>query len=72
VTKNRDLAGSRFQQTFENFNGRGLPCTVGAEQAEAFSSFDLQVQVADGFNFSIVGLTQIVTLNGDWHREILP
>ena len=58
--------------TADERDGCGLACTIGAEQTEAFSSFDFEVQTADRFNFSIVGLAQVMTLDGDWHREILP
>ena len=72
MTKNRNFTGRRLQQSFEDFNGRGLPGTIGAKQAEAFSSFNFEVQAADRFYFSVVGLAQVMTLNGNWHREILP
>ena len=67
VAQDRYLAGSRFQQAFQNFDCGGLPCSVGAEQAEAFAGLDLEVEPAHGLEFAIVGLAQIAAMDGYGH-----
>jgi hypothetical protein len=43
-------------QPFADFNGRGLPCPIGPEQAETFSTGDFEVEtihgddIAEGFS----------------------
>ena len=71
LAKNRDLAGGRLEQAFQNFDGGGLPCSVGAEQAEAFARLNFQIQAADGFNLAVVSLAQVAALNGGGHLQIL-
>jgi hypothetical protein len=71
VAENRDLARCRLQQALEDFDGRGLPGPVRAEQTEAFSGLNLEIQPAHRFDFAVVGLAQIATLDSDGHLEIL-
>ena len=72
LAQNRDLSRGRRQQTFQDFDGGGLPCSVRSEQAEALARLDFQIQPADGFNLAVVGLAQVAALNGGGHPEILP
>ena len=72
VAENRDLARSRLQQPFQDFDGRGLPCPVRTEQTEALSGLNFKVQPAHGLDFAVVGLAQVAALNGYRHSVILP
>src|SRR5208337_1820665 len=63
MTEDADFSGSGCEQALEDFDGGGLPCSVGTEQAEAFAGFDLQAEAADGFDFAVVGLAQVGTLD---------
>jgi hypothetical protein len=65
--ENRDLTRGGIEQAFKNFNRRGLAGTVRTEQAETFARLNLEIEPADGFNFAVVGLAQIATLNGGRH-----
>ena len=56
---------------FKNFDGRGLPCSVRAQEAEALSALNFQTQPADSFDFAVVGLAQVAALNGSRHSKIL-
>ena len=68
VAKDANFAGGRCEQAFEDFDGRGLPCSVRTEESEALASVDLQAEAADGFNFAIVGLAQVSAL--DWRSHV--
>src|SRR5215471_14906949 len=71
VAENRNLTRGRLQQAFEDFDGRGLPCSVGTEQSEAFALLNLKVQPTHRFDFAVVGLAEIAALDGGGHGEIL-
>src|SRR4029077_10174744 len=72
VTEDANVARRRREQTLKDFDGRGLPCSVGAEESEALAGFDLQADAADGFDFSVVGLAQVGALDCcRTHRSIL-
>ena len=71
AAEDADLAGSGFEQAFENFDGGGFAGAVGAEQAEAFAFVDLQIEAAQGFDFGVVGLAQAAALDGDAHADRL-
>ena len=71
MAENRYFAGSRLEQSLKDFNGGGLSRPVRTEQAKAFPSFNLQVETAYGFDFSVVSLAQIATLDGNRHAGIL-
>ena len=68
VAKNAHFSSGRGEQAFEDFDGRGLPCSVRTEESEALASVDLQAQAAYGFNFAIVGLAQVSAL--DWRAHV--
>jgi hypothetical protein len=67
VAENRNLAGCRLQQSLKNFDCRGLPCSVGAEESEALAGLNLEVQPAHGFELAVVGLAQVATLDSNGH-----
>ena len=67
AAQNFDIAGSRFQQAFQDFDGRGFACAVGTQQTKALAGLDGEVQAAYGFYFPFIGLAQIATLDGDGH-----
>ena len=71
ASKNFDFAGSRFQQAFQDFDGRGFACAVGTEQAKALARLDGQIQAADGFYFPFIGLAQVSTLNSYSHLPMI-
>ena len=71
VAEDADFAGGGREQAFEDFDGRGLPCSVRAEQAEAFAGFDAQTEAADGFDFAVVGLAQVGALDRRPHVQIV-
>ncbi len=52
------------EKSFEDFDGCSLAGAVRAEQAEALSALDLEVEPAHGFHFAVVGLAQVTALNG--------
>src|SRR5580698_5007520 len=57
AAENCNFAGCGIEQAFQNFDGRGLAGTVRAEQTETFASLDFEIQAADRFDFTVVGLT---------------
>src|SRR6202000_1129791 len=63
LAKDLDLAVSGRQQAFENLDGRGLPCSVWAQQPEAFSFINGQIEPANRLDFAVVGLAQVSTLD---------
>ena len=71
MTEDADFSGTRREQALENFNGSGLPCSVGAEESEALAGFDTQANAADGFDFSVVGLAQVGALDWRSHEQIV-
>jgi len=71
VSQNRYLAGGWLEKSFENFDGRSLPCSVGTEQAKTFAGLDFKIEPAHGFDFAVIGLAEIAALDGYGHVQIL-
>src|SRR5262249_50032725 len=71
TAENLDFTGRRRKQAFQDLDRRGLSCTIRPEQAKALPALDLQAESANGFDFAVVGLTQIATLDGKSHCVIL-
>ena len=71
VAEDADFSGSGREQALEDFDGGGLPCSVGAKQSEALAGFDAQADAADGFDFSVVGLAQVDALDWRCHEQIV-
>jgi hypothetical protein len=40
MAEDQDFAGGGREQAFENFDGRGFPCSVRPEETEALAGFD--------------------------------
>src|ERR1700733_5017991 len=71
VPKDANFARRRREQTLKDFDSGRLPCPVGAKEAEALASINLQAETADGFNLSIVRLAQVGALDRSRHEGIL-
>jgi hypothetical protein len=71
VSQDADFTRGGCEQTFEDFDGRGLPRSIRTEEAEALAGLDLQADAADGFDFSVVGLAQVGALDGRRHEQIV-
>src|ERR1035441_747269 len=69
LPEDTNVARCGRQQTFENFYCRCLPCSVGTEQAKALAGFDLKADSANGLDFAVVGLAQVVTLDRNFCRH---
>src|SRR5262249_46135719 len=67
MPENGYLPRGGLKQAFQNFNRGGFAGAVRAKQPEALSALDFQVQSAHGFDFPVVGLAQVATLNGNGH-----
>ena len=71
LAEDGDLAGGRCEQSLENFDGCGLPCTIRAEQSEALAGSNRKRQATQGLDFAVVGFAQIAALDGGGHGGIL-
>ncbi len=71
MAEDRNLALGRIEQAFEDFDGRGLACSVWAQQPKAFARLNCEIQPAHGFDFAVVGFAQVTALDGDHHVGIL-
>src|ERR1035441_1832008 len=69
LPEDTNVARCGRQQAFENFDGGCLPCSVWTEQAKALAGFDLKADSANGLDFAVVGLAQVVTLDRNFCRH---
>ncbi len=58
-----DLALSRLEQSFKNFNGGGLSRPIRSEEPETFPCLDIEIEAADRLHLTVVSLTQIAALD---------
>src|SRR5580698_9532125 len=63
ASQNLDLAGSSFQQAFQDLDRCSFARAIRTEQAKAFAGLDGQVKTAYGFYFAFIGLAEIPTLD---------
>src|SRR5271169_2078276 len=66
-TENLDLAGSRFQQTFQDLDGSGLSGAIRPQQSEALACLDGEIQPSHRFDLAVVGLFQPSTADRTFH-----
>ena len=69
-----DVPGRGRQQTFQDFDGRGLTGSVRSKQAETFAGVHLQVQAVDRVHWSRaarVALPQVTGQDGGCHHTII-
>ena len=52
-TEHFDLAFGTRPQTFQDFDGGGLPGSIGPQQAEDFAFADVEIDAADGFEIAV-------------------